>query len=237
MSFASGLDIQTGEHWNWKERREMAPQGSEGQSPFSTVHVDLPQSHKVQFKSTCLYKLLWASPKKYNFTSHHCKIQFIHKASKLLLSSWLTKAEQKSARQAEHQARHTQEKTLRLPRPTTFTSLCQSWSQCWLKHWYNNHIVWTPGSYCPLQTPYSISDGCFRWPKEEKPASRRPNKKKQRIVLYPERTYQLPKLLMCPISYPFTSSSISLLRAQNPFSINLSSQRTLQGKRMKENMY
>lgn len=111
-----------------REKRNGLTGQSEGQSPFSTVLVDLPQSHKVQFKYTCLYKLLWASLKKYNFTSHHCKIQFIHKTSELLLSPWLTKAEQKSARQAEHQALHTQEKTLRLSHPTTFTSLCQSWS-------------------------------------------------------------------------------------------------------------
>lgn len=39
-----------------------------------------------------------------------------------------------------------------------------------------HQVVWTPGSYCPLQTSYSVSDGCFWWPKEEKPASSRPNK-------------------------------------------------------------
>lgn len=110
-----------------KKEERWSHRAERGTASLQHCPCYLPQSHKEQFKSTCLYKFFWASPKKIllHITSHSCKIQFIHNIHKTS-ESWLIKTEEKSTRQAEHQAWHTQERTLRPSHPITFT-LCQSW--------------------------------------------------------------------------------------------------------------
>lgn len=125
-----------------KEERE--PHRAErGTASLQHCPCYLRQAHNIKFRSTCLYKFFWASPKKYYFTSHHRKIQFTQKTCKLL-SSWLTKTEEKSARQAEHQAWQNLETItsnhFHTPMSKLKLMLAKSQTQ------QSCQVIWTPGS-------------------------------------------------------------------------------------------
>lgn len=70
LSFASGLAIQTGEHWNWKERREMASQGRVRDSLPSALSSLISLNHTKYNLNTLAY-INFSGLHSKNTTSHH----------------------------------------------------------------------------------------------------------------------------------------------------------------------
>lgn len=151
-----------------KKEERWSHRAERGTASLQHCPCYLSQPHKVQFKSTCLCKFFCASPKKYYSTSHHIPaksssfIQLLNPDSPRL----------KKSLHGRLNIRHTQGKTLRPSHPTTFTPVSELKVMLAKALMQQPHqAVQTPHSYCPLQTCYSISDGCLWWPKEGKSAS------------------------------------------------------------------
>lgn len=144
-----------------EKKRDDSTGQNEGQPPFSTVHV-ISLKHTTHNLNPVAYINFSGLHPKNTTPLHHFKIQFFHKTSELPWSSWLTKTEEKSARQAEHQAWHTGENLEAITSTHFHTPVSE------LKLMLAKALIQQP--HLVLPTSYSVSDGCFWWPKE-KPAS------------------------------------------------------------------